>query len=194
MQLHQGQPKPLLAILANQTELSHKYELMPTEKSASNWKPSKAWIDSALERLRASFPTWRVTDMTLLALSAEWGKTFGNWRVNADEVDLALEFCKAEWSRVPENVTKGFREMLDRAIEKIKGVSAIEIFPRGTRGFLDALIDAGAKISAKLIEKYPEADKMHDIPALLISLQKTAREKNPKADDMEIYRIVWGMV
>lgn len=130
----------------------------------------------------------------MMALNDEWVKTFGKWRVTMQEVDLAIELCKAEWTRVPENVTKVFREKLDAAIEKIKtqmGVKSSE--PKGYRE-LDGVMDAGVKVCARLKEKYPQASWMKEIPMLLDGLKNQAKAKHPEASDLEVLRIVWRML
>lgn len=117
-----------------------------------------------------------------------------------DEIDTAIEFCKAEWGRVPENVTKAFREMLDRAIVKSKAIRQLAGNPE--RKFFSpeqTVSDARAGCCKKIKSKH-YADKPWDmnlsceIGTMLTSLVKTAQQENPKASEIEILRMVWALV
>lgn len=146
----------------------------------------------------AAFPLWRLTNEGLLGLSAEWGRTFANWHVTDEEVDAAIELCKDEWNRVPENVTKAFRELLNKAIArcKAKNEPVHTIYPKSPES---ELADARAGCCKRIKNKH-YANQPWDMPlaceigTMLTSLEKTARQENPKASDIEILRMVWALI
>jgi predicted nucleotide-binding protein (sugar kinase/HSP70/actin superfamily) len=69
-----------------------------------------------LDRLRAIFTTWNVSDAAIVGLSAEWARVFGSWHVTDYEVEKAIDHCRSTWTRVPPNITKEFEAILQKAM------------------------------------------------------------------------------
>lgn len=69
-----------------------------------------------MDRLRAIFATWNVSDAAIVGLSAEWARVFGPWRVTEDVVEKAIDHCRSAWTRIPPNVTKEFEVILQKAM------------------------------------------------------------------------------
>lgn len=98
---------------------------------------------------------------------------------------------------MPDNVTKAFREMLDKAIARIGAINKFARAPELSED--EKFAKAGADCCKKIKQKhFPEKKwDMHvaaECGEILASLKRTARQGSPKASDLEIMRIVWGMV
>jgi hypothetical protein len=153
--------------------------IQPVETRAVNW------IDNALQRIRQAFPTWRITDHGLLGLSAEWGKTFGGWRVTNEQLDRAIELTKNEWSRMPENITMAFKDILRRS-EAIKN-DPVGSYQKGTQERFYERFDALAR---ELKVKEPGMSGL-EIGKFIEKLISEAKKNNP--DVVKKYKNQNGM-
>ncbi len=142
----------------------------------------------------------RISDKGMLALSDEWGRTFGNWRVTAEELDAAIELCKAEWERVPENITRAFRSLLNKAIENLRARRDIGKIAEVDYGNPDEkLAQAGAACCKKIKEKNFPNEKWgmqlaKEVAVIFASHKISARQVNPKASELDILKIVLSLV
>lgn len=115
MKYEDGKPKTLAQVL---TQVEASRSLEPPKKPLREYAAPKRmhWIDNALDRLRAIFTTWNVSDAAIVGLSAEWARAFGKWHVTQDVVDKAIDHCRDAWGRVPFNITKEFEVILQKAM------------------------------------------------------------------------------
>jgi hypothetical protein len=144
-----------------------------------------------LDRLVNLF-NWRIAAKQLLGLSDEWSRLFGKWRVTQEIADKAVDICRKEWERVPVNVTREFEKILSQAMTVVASKNKT-MAPIKSHYWADELTDAGAQICKRIKAKHPDAT-WPEVSQMLSSHKISVRKENPKASEIEILRMVWGMV